>query len=117
RGRARGGPRRRPGRRSGGRAPPGCSVVRRRSPNPRGTYQRYRARTARRAACRGGLDLRRAALARRVSGEGDDGPAPLARVDDVDRVVLPVGAGDTEEERQPAPEAESSLAGERAAEH
>jgi hypothetical protein len=30
-------------------------------------------------------------------------------VDDVDRVVLPVGPGDAEEEREPAPEAQAAL--------
>jgi hypothetical protein len=37
-------------------------------------------------------------------------------VDDVDAVVLPVRAGDAEEEREPTPEAEPALARERALE-
>ena len=44
--------------------------------------------------------------------------APAARVvHDVDAVVLPVRAGDAEEEREPAPEAEPALARERPLEH
>src|SRR5205085_5023332 len=39
-----------------------------------------------------------------------------ALVDDVDRVVLPVRAGDAEEEREPAPEAELALASQLALE-
>ena len=46
------------------------------------------------------------------SARRDDPPA-VALVDDVDAVVLAVGAGDAEEEREPAPEAEPPLAGER----
>ena len=37
---------------------------------------------------------------------------PPRRVDDVDRLVLAVRAGDAEEDREPAPEAELPLAGE-----
>ena len=37
-------------------------------------------------------------------------PPAVALVDDVDAVVLPVGAGDAEEEREPAPEAEPPFA-------
>jgi DNA gyrase subunit B len=49
----------------------------------------------------------------RLLGADDDAAAaPL--VDDVDHVVLPVGAGDAEEHRQPAPEAEPPLAREAA---
>ena len=38
---------------------------------------------------------------------------PARLVDDVDAVVLPVRAGDAEEDRQPAPEPEAPLPGER----
>src|SRR5437588_536331 len=41
---------------------------------------------------------------------------PADRVLNVHRVVLPVGAGDREEDREPAPEAEPALLGQRAAE-
>ena len=37
-------------------------------------------------------------------------------MDDVDAVVLPVGAGDAQEEREPAPEAELPLTGQAAVE-
>src|SRR5438067_2077974 len=42
-----------------------------------------------------------------------DGTAAADRVDHVDLVVLPVRAGDAEEEREPAPEAEAALARQR----
>jgi len=43
---------------------------------------------------------------------GGDNPAAASVVDDVDAVVLPVRPCDAEEEREPAPEAESPLLGE-----
>ena len=46
-----------------------------------------------------------------------DYPLPAAAVHDVDRVVLAVRAGDSEEEGEPAPEAEPALLGQRSFEN
>src|SRR5438309_7779883 len=69
--------------------------------------QRERGEPAR-AGPRGGRALRRAARPCRLKRH--DRPAPAGVVDDVDGVVLAVGAGNAEEEAEPAPEAELPLA-------
>src|SRR3954471_10018575 len=54
-------------------------------------------------------ELRALPGARRARLERQHAPAPAVRIDDVDRVVLAVGAGDAEEEREPPPEPEPSF--------
>ena len=57
---------------------------------------------------------RRRTLLTRPEGQlARDDALAAAPVDDVDRVVLPVRAGDPEEEREPAPEPELALLGQR----
>ena len=83
---------------------PACS-----SPSRRGRASSTIATTAE-------LKGSRLAVARRVRLERQHAAAPAVVVDDVDRVVSAIRAGDAEEERQPAPEAEPALGRELAAE-
>src|SRR5712691_10819098 len=71
--------------------------------------------------CRMVTSLRRSTLLRYRLRPKDrqprfDGPPPTHLVDHVDTVVLLVRPGDAEEERRPAPEAETPLVGEATAE-
>src|SRR5204863_2514901 len=72
----------------------------------RGLHGGVRARRRGRRVVRAALG----SLERLERQAGRDDALAGALVDDVDRVVLPVGAGDAEEEREPAPEAELPLA-------
>src|SRR6476646_6138410 len=90
------------------------------SGSPIGTNQREPTIASKRARASSTIatteELRASRGPGRARLERQHAPAPAVRVDDVDRVVLAVGARDAEEERQPPPEPEPAFGGELAPE-
>src|SRR5690242_15844436 len=91
-----------------------------RTGSPIGTSQREPTIASKRSLARRAIattEELRSAFRPGVRLERDDPAAAAVGVDDVDLVVAPVGARDTQEERQPAPESELPLRGELAVEN